>query len=180
MNFYKNHFGMIVSSVIALSVSFVMATAAIFVDHLTFTVPLWIRNWGTAFLVITISGMIFPLTDWSFALGRKLGLKPETLPHILLENTVATLVFNLMATLVLAGVNIFANAEIAGAIEAGFLPYKSVGDMYVKTVLKDLPIMFVISFVAAFFLTRLAISIAKKSLGLDTLATEQSPQNQHK
>ena len=138
MNFYKNHFGMIVSSVIALSVSFIMATAAIFVDHLTFTVPLWIKNWGTAFLVITICGMIFPLTNWSFALGRKLHLKPETLPHILLENTIATLVFNLFATLVLAAVNIFANPDIAGAIQGGFLPYASVTEMYWKTVLRDL------------------------------------------
>lgn len=177
MNFYKNHFGMIVSSVIAICVSLVMSVAAIFVDHLTFSIPLWIRNWGTAFLVITICGMIFPLTDWSFAIGRKLGWKPETLPHVLLENTIATLVFNLFATLVLAGVNIFANAEIAGAIEAGFLPYKSVTDMYISTVLHDLPIMFVISFVAAFFITKLAISVAKKSLGLDSLATEESPQN---
>ena len=176
MNFYKNHFGMIVSSVIALCVSLIMSTSAIFVDHLTFTVPLWIRNWGTAFLVITICGMIFPLTNWSFALGRKLGLKPETLPHVLLENTVATLVFNLAATLVLAGVNIFSNPEISAAIEGGFLPFASPMDMYVKTVLRDLPIMFVISFIAAFFITKLAIAIAKKSLGLDTLATEESPQ----
>ena len=177
MNFYKNHFGMIVSSVIALSVSLIMATAAIFVDHLTFTIPLWLKNWGTAFLVITICGMVFPLTNWSFALGKKLGLKPETLPHILLENTIATLVFNLFATLVLAGVNIFANPEIAGAIEAGYLPFKSVPDMYWKTVLRDLPIMFVISFIAAFFITKVAISIAKKALGVPTLATEESPQN---
>jgi len=177
MNFYKNHFGMIISSVIAICVSFIMATAAIFVDHLTFTIPLWIKNWGTAFLVITICGMIFPLTDWSFALGRKLGLKPETLPHVLLENTVATLVFNLFATLVLAGVNIFANPEIAGLIDAGVLPYSSVTDMYIKTVLRDLPIMFVIAFIFAFFITKLAIVIAKKSLGLDTLATAESPQN---
>lgn len=177
MNFYKNHFGMIVSSVIALSVSLIMATAAIFVDHLTFTIPLWLKNWGTAFLVITICGMVFPLTNWSFALGKKLGLKPETLPHILLENTIATLVFNLFATLVLAGVNIFANPEIAGAIEAGYLPFKSVPDMYLKTVLRDLPIMFVISFIAAFFITKVAISVAKKALGVPTLATEESPQN---
>ena len=154
-----------------------MATAAIFVDHLTFTIPLWLKNWGTAFLVITICGMVFPLTNWSFALGKKLGLKPETLPHILLENTIATLVFNLFATLVLAGVNIFANPEIAGAIEAGYLPFKSVPDMYWKTVLRDLPIMFVISFIAAFFITKVAISIAKKALGVPTLATEESPQN---
>lgn len=177
MNFYKNHFGMIVSSVIALCVSFVMASAAIIVDHLTFSIPLWVKNWGTAFLVISITGMVFPLTDWSFALGRKLGLKPETLPHVLLENTVATLVFNLFATLVLAGVNIFANPEIAGAIEAGYLPFKSVPDMYIKTVLRDLPIMFVIAFIFAFFITKMAIAIAKKSLGLDTLVTAESPQN---
>ena len=36
MNFYKNHFGMVVASVIAILVSFVMATSAIFVDHLNF------------------------------------------------------------------------------------------------------------------------------------------------
>ena len=48
MNFYKNHFGMVVSSVIAICVSLIMATSAIFVDHLHFTIPLWIRNWGTA------------------------------------------------------------------------------------------------------------------------------------
>ena len=177
MNFYKNYFGMIVSSVIALCVSLVMSTSAIFVDHLTFSVPLWIKNWGTAFLTITICGMVFPMTDWSFALGRKLGLKPETLPHVLLENTIATLIFNFLATIVLAGVNIFANPEIAGAIEGGFLPFKSVPEMYFKTVLHDWPIMFVISFIAAFFITKLAIAIAKKSLGLDTLATAESPQN---
>ena len=171
---------MIVSSVIAICVSLVMATCAIFVDQLTFTIPLWVKNWGTAFLVITICGMIFPLTDWSFALGRKLGLKPETLPHVLLENTIATLVFNLFATLVLAGVNIYCNDSISGAIAAGYLPYSSVTDMYIHTVLKDLPIMFVISFVAAFFITKLAIAIAKKSLGVDTLANHKSPQNQNK
>ena len=176
MNFYKNHFGMIVSSVIAIFVSLIMSTSAIIVDHLTFSIPLWIKNWGTAFLVITICGMVFPMTNWSFALGRKLGLKPETLPHVLLENTIATLIFNLFATLVLAGVNIFGNAEIAGAIAGGHLPFNSVGEMYVKTVLHDLPIMFVISFIAAFFITKLAIAVAKKSLGLDTLATEGSPQ----
>ena len=178
MNFYKNHFGMVVASVIAILVSFVMATSAIFVDHLNFSIPLWIRNWGTAFLTITICGMLIPMTNWSFALGRKLGLKPETLPHVLLENTVATLVFNLFATLVLAGVNIYANPEIAGAIAGGFLPYKSVNEMYIHTVLRDLPIMFVISFVAAFFITKLAIAVAKKSLGIPTLATEESPQRQ--
>lgn len=180
MNFYKNHFGMIVSSVIAIAVSLVMATSAVFVDHLIFSVPLLIKNWGTAFLVISLCSLIFPMTDWSFALCKKMNLKPETFPHVMVENTIATLIYNLFATLVLSYVNIFANESIAGLIAAGVLPYKSVGDMYFHTILHDLPIMFVISFIAAYFITRFAIYVAKKALNLDTLVTEHSPQNQHR
>lgn len=176
MNFYKNHFGMVISSVVAICISFLMATCAIFVDNLTFSLPLLVRNWGTAFLVISLLGMIFPLTNWSFALGRKLGLKPETLPHILLENFVATLVFNTGATLVLAACNLFGNVEIEAAIAGGFLPFKSVTDMYIATCIHDWPIMFIISFVAAFFVTKLAIYIARLSVG--ELKTAKSPQNQ--
>ena len=138
MNFYKNHFGMIISSVVAICISLIMATSAIFVDKLTFTLimatsaifvdkltftlPLLIKNWGTAFLVISLTGIAFPLTDWSFALCRKMGLRPETLPHVLVENFVATLFFNTTATIVLTAVNVFHNPEIEAAVAAGFLP----------------------------------------------------------
>lgn len=151
-----------------------MATCAIFVDHLDFSLPLLIRNWGTAFLVISASGMIFPLTDWSFALGRKFGWKPETLPHVLLENTIATLCFNTTATLVLAGVNIFGNEAIEAAVAAGAAP--SVTAIYIGTVIHDWPIMFVISFVAALFVTKLAIHVAQITVG-GPLITKRSPQN---
>ena len=176
MNFYKNHFGMIISSVVALCLSLLMAAAAIFVSHLVFSVPLLIRNWGTAFLTITVTGMVFPLTDWSFALGRKWNLKPETMPHVLLENFVATLFFNTTATLVLAAVNIFGNADIEAAVAAGAAP--SVGAIYMGSVIHDWPIMFVISFIAAMFVTKAAIKIAKAAIGMDDLTSPDSPQNQ--
>lgn len=155
---------MVVSSVIAICVSFVMATAAIFVDHLEFTLPLLVRNWGTAFMVITFTSMIFPLTPWAFAFCRKLKLKPETLPHILVENAVNTLFFNTTATLVLAAVNIFNNPQIEEAIAAGALPFPNVTSFYWATVLHDWPIMFVISYVVAFFITKVALRIAKESV----------------
>ena len=173
MNFYKNHFGMIISSVVAICISLIMATSAIFVDKLTFTVPLLVKNWGTAFLVITLTGMIFPLTDWSFALGRKLGLRPETLPHVLLENFVATLFFNTTATIVLTAVNVFNNPEIEGAVAAGFLP--STSAVFVQGVINDWPIMFVISYIFAFFVTKAAIKIARSAVG--ELKSPHSPQN---
>lgn len=161
---YKSHFGMVMSSVIAICVSFMMAASAIVVDQLTFTLPLFVKNWGTAFLVITLTGMIFPLTPWAWSLCKKLNLKPETLPHILVENAVNTVFFNTTATLVLAAVNIFDNAHIAEAIAAGHLPFASVTDMYIKTCIRDWPIMFVISFVIAFFVTKIALRIAGESV----------------
>ncbi|MCB7320702.1 hypothetical protein [Lacrimispora sp. 210928-DFI.3.58] len=174
MNFYKNHYGMIISSVVAYFISLLMATCAIFVDHLTFSIPLLVKNWGTAFLVISVSGMVFPLTNWSFALGRRLGLKPETLPHVLLENFIATMVFNTTATLVLAGVNIYGNPAIEAAVAAGAAP--SVTAIYIGTLLHDWPVMFVISFIAAFFVTKLAIHVAQTTVG-GPLITKRSPQN---
>lgn len=39
MRAYENHFGMVTSTIIAISLSLVMATAAIFVDHLDFGIP---------------------------------------------------------------------------------------------------------------------------------------------
>ena len=174
MNFYKNHYGMIISSVVAYFISLLMATCAIFVDHLTFSIPLLVKNWGTAFLVISVSGMVFPLTNWSFALGRRLGLKPETLPHVLLENFIATMVFNTTATLVLAGVNIYGNPAIEAAVAAGAA--SSVTAIYIGTLLHDWPVMFVISFIAAFFVTKLAIHVAQTTVG-GPLITKRSPQN---
>ncbi len=174
MNFYKNHYGMIISSVVAYCISLLMASCAIFVDHLPFSIPFLVKNWGTAFLVISVSGMIFPLTGWSFALGRRLRLKPETLPHILLENFIATLVFNTTATLVLAGVNIYGNEAIEAAVAAGAAP--SVTAIYIQTVIHDWPIMFVLSFIAAFFVTKLAIRIAQAAVS-GPLITKHSPQH---
>ena len=175
MNFYKNHFGMVISSVVAICISLIMATAAIYVAHLEFSVPALIKNWGTAFLTISLTGMLLPLTDWSFALGRKLGLKPETFPHVLLENAVATLFFNTTATLVLTAVNVFNNPAIEGAVAAGALP--SVSAVFWSGVVHDWPIMFVISYIFALFVTKLAIKIATTSVG--NLKTAESPQNQH-
>lgn len=173
LNFYKNHFGMIIASVVALVISLIMATCAIFVSGQTFIVSSLVKNWGTAFLVITLTGMIIPMTSISFAIGKKLNLKPETLPHVLLENFVATFFNNTFATLVLAAVNVFGNAEIEAAVAAGYIP--SVSAVYLESVLHDWPIMFVISFIAALPVTKIAVSIAKKVFG--ELKSAESPQN---
>lgn len=102
------------------------------------------------------------------------GLRPETLPHVLVENFVATLFFNTTATIVLTAVNVFHNPEIEAAVAAGFLPNTLTA--FVQGVLHDWPIMFIISYVFAFFVTKAAIRIAKQAVG--ELKSPHSPQNQ--
>ena len=84
-----------------------------------------------------------------------------------------TFFFNTTATLVLTAVNVFNNPAIEGAVAAGALP--SVSAVFWSGVLHDWPIMFVISFICAFFVTKLAIRIAVASVG--DLKSPESPQN---
>lgn len=83
-------------------------------------------------------------------------------------------VFNTTATIVLTAVNVFHNPEIEAAVAAGFLPNTLTA--FVQGVLHDWPIMFIISYVFAFFVTKAAIRIAKQAVG--ELKSPHSPQNQ--
>ncbi|MDO4567234.1 MAG: hypothetical protein Q4B42_07875 [Oscillospiraceae bacterium] len=163
MSFFKNHFRMVMTCILAFCLSLIMATSAIFIANLNFTIPLLVRNWGTVFLVIMITGFLCPLTQWSFALCDKLKIKPGTLAHDLIDDLVASLIFNSAATFVMAAVNIFGNAEIEAAVAAGALP--SVQAVYWSTVLHDWPITFVISYIVAFFVMKIAERIAVKAAG---------------
>lgn len=58
---------------------------------------------------------------------------------------------------------------------AGFIP--SVSGLFWQNVIHDWPIMFAISYVFAFFVTKVALRIAMAAVGSD-LKSEHSPQNQ--
>jgi len=168
MRAFNNHFGMVMSTVIAILLALLMSTFAIILDGKICGDPgvMWtwqgaIKNWGTCYLIITLTGWIFPLTEWSFKLCDKWHIAPGTTKHALVENTVASLFFNFFATVILSAVNMFGNPALEGAVEAGAIP--SVSTVWIATVLRDLPICFVFSFVVAWFLTKFALKIAAKS-----------------
>ena len=152
---FKNHFGMVVSTVIALILSFCMATAAIFVDQLVFTVPLLVRNWGTAFLVIMLTSIFIPtkMLGDKFALLFK--LKLATFGFGLVSNLIPTLFYNTFATLVLAAVNIFCNEHIPAEAQLG---------VYLSTIGRDWVIMFVVSYVLSLIAEKIAIKVAFKNV----------------
>lgn len=145
---FKNHFGMVVSTVIALLLSFCMATTAILWDGLEFTIELLIRNWGTGFLTIMITTMLIPCKALGDRLALALHLKPGTLPFGLVSNLVPTFFYNTAATLVLVGVNVGFSA-----------PY------YWDAVKADYLIMFFVSYVLSLAAERIAFKVAVANCG---------------
>lgn len=159
---------MVMTTIIALVLSLLMSTFAIILDGTIFGDPgvawTWqgaIKNWGACYLIITLTAWIFPLTEWSFKLCDKWHIAPGTAKHALVENTIASLFFNLFATLSLSALNMFGNPDLEGAVAAGAIP--SISFVWYHTVLRDIVITFVFSFIVAWFLTKFAMSIAAKA-----------------
>jgi hypothetical protein len=123
-----------------------MATAAIFYNHLDFTVELFIRNWGTAFLTIMLITMIFPSKVWGDKLAAATGTKPLTLPFGLISNIVPTFFYNTGATCVLVGVNVTFSAPF-----------------YWQAVAHDYLMMFAVSYVLSLIAEAIAVKVAIKS-----------------
>ena len=149
IKFFRNHFGMIVSTIIALILSLCMAyvaTVRASNPEMPVTVEWIIRNWGTAFLTIMLVSMFIPGKMWGDQLAGKLGLKQGTLPFGMVSNLVPTLFYNTAATLVLVGVNVGFSA-----------PY------YWAAVAADYILMYVISYVLSLIAERIGMIVAVKS-----------------
>ncbi|MDR1905056.1 MAG: hypothetical protein LBQ88_22595 [Treponema sp.] len=145
LRFFKNHFGIVVSIVIALILSISMATTAIFYDKLDFSIELLVRNWGTAFLTIMLITVLLPVKQWGDMLATKIGLKPKTFPFGLFSNLVPTLFYNTGATLVLVGVN------VPGGFAAPF---------YWDAFKHDFLMMYAVSYVLSLIAEAIAVKIA--------------------
>jgi hypothetical protein len=143
MVFFKNHFGMVISMIIALILSLCMASTAIIWDHLPFSIELLVRNWGTAFLTIIAITILIPGKMWGDKLAGALKLKQGTLPFGMVSNLVPTLFYNTGATLVLVGVNVTFAAPF-----------------YWQAVLHDYFVMYAVSYVLSLIAEAIALKLA--------------------
>ena len=119
MKCYQNHFGMIVSSVIALLMGIFMAVAIMIIQHTPFT---WINifeTWGIIFLMITLILMIVPVNLLGDKFAKKIGLKARTLSFALVSNIIPSLIFNTIMSLVMPATGIFYNEAIPAEARVG-------------------------------------------------------------
>ena len=150
LKFFRNHFGMVVSIIIALILSLCMSATATVKTALmagaAVQAETLVRNWGTAFLVIMLISVFLPVKMWGDQFAAAVKLRHNTLPFGLVSNLIPTLFYNTGATLVLVGVNV------------GFSePY------YWAAVAGDYLLMFVISYVLSLVAERLGMVIAQKA-----------------
>lgn len=150
LKFFRNHFGMVVSIIIALILSLCMSATATVKTALmagaAVQLEMLVRNWGTAFLVIMLISVFLPVKMWGDQFAAAVKLRHNTLPFGLVSNLIPTLFYNTGATLVLVGVNVGFSAPYYWAAVAG-----------------DYLLMFVISYVLSLVAERLGMVIAQKA-----------------
>jgi hypothetical protein len=159
MVFFKNHFGMVISVLIALILSVCMSSTAIIWNHLEFNIDLLVRNWGTAFLTIIITSIIFQGKMWGDMFAGFIKLKPMTFPFGLVSNLIPTFFYNTAATLVLAGVNLdfrFPAGDIRHIFGGFAAPF------YWQAVLHDYFMLYLVSYILSLIAEAIALKLAFK------------------
>lgn len=161
MKQFDSHFNMVVSTVIAIVLSLLMSTFVFFLDRIPWTVQDALKSWGSSYLIITLTGWIFPLNTWSQKLSDMFHFKRSSVKAALTANTVNSLFFNFFTTVIMTAVNMYGNPSIEAAVSAGAAP--SVTSMVISSVIHDLPLTFVFSFICAWLITKPALKIARRA-----------------
>lgn len=151
--FLKDHFGAIVTNVVALIMGLFMALTAIFLDHLALNWVNLFKIWATIVLVIILVSWLVPYVKWGNALAGLFGLKSNGLGFSLISGLVPALLFNTICSLLVSATNIFYNPVIPQAVRMS---------IWINGFLRDFLPMLVVSYFAAFIAQAIGVRLAKK------------------
>lgn len=149
---FRNHYGETVTVVLAMMMGLFMSLASIFVDGLALNFSTVFSNCGMITLNILIWSILLPYNDWSAAITRRF-CKEGTLTYKLVANILPSIILNTVNTFIVSAANIFFNAAI---------PAEEQFSHWFSGALHDWPIMFVISYFAAFAAEAVGKSFANR------------------
>lgn len=138
---FKSYFGETVTVVLAIVMGLMMSLASIIVDHLEFHLPNVFKIWAMITLVILLVSIVIPYKDWSGKCMALLRLKEGSIFYKLADNLLPSLILNTCNTVIVSAANIFCNEAIAAEIQM---------ERWIQGIIHDWPIMFVVSYFAAF------------------------------
>lgn len=138
---FKSHLGETVTVVLAIVMGGVMALASIIVEHLDFNFSNVFKIWSMITMVILLASIIFPYQEWSERFTLLFDVEKGSIAYKLIDNVLPSLILNTCNTVIVSAANIFYNEAIPAEIQA---------EKWIEGVLHNWPVMFVISYFAAF------------------------------
>ena len=138
---FKSHFGETVTVVLAVVMGFIMSLASIIVDHLAFNWSNVFMIWGMITLVILFVSITVPYKDWSEKFTGFFPVREGGMLYKIVDGIVPSLIINTANTVIVSAANIFYNETIPAEIQM---------EKWMQGLVHDWPIMFVISYLAAF------------------------------
>lgn len=150
--FFKNHFGMIVTIVVAIVMGLCMSIAVAVVDGIDINYSVIFRTWSMVTNTVLLVSLLIPYTAWSREITDTMHLKEGTLAQKLVSGILPSIILNTFNTGLVSAASIFFNETIPAELQM---------NMWIHGFLHDWPIMFLVSYVVSFFAEYVGVSIAK-------------------
>lgn len=104
---FKDHFGMVLSTIVMLILGFCMSIVGIIVSHAPVSALAIFSGWASSYLINTIAAIILPVPDWGFAFAVKLcKAKQGTVKFILLNGLIMAVVYVTIISLGMTLINV--------------------------------------------------------------------------
>lgn len=149
MKCYKNHFGMIINTVLAILMGLFMGVSILIITHRPINWVSLMDMWGDITLVVTFVLILMPLNEWANKFAAKLGCRPGTPVSTLVGNLLPTFIINTILAAVIPGLGIFYNEAIPQAARMAAWKDEFIGG-------------WLLTFVISYFFSLLAAWIGEK------------------
>lgn len=151
---FKNHFGETVIVILAILMGLIMSVASVMINHQAFNYPNVFKIWAMITLVILLVSILIPYKEWSEKLTGLVVHNKESILYKLVVNVLPSLILNTCNTVLVSGANILYNEAIPAEEQLG---------KWMEGILHDWPVMFVVSYFAAFIAEAAGVWIAKQN-----------------
>lgn len=157
MKCYKNHFGMIVSAVLAVLMGLFMGISILLIEHRPINWVSLLDIWGDITLVVTLVLILMPLNEWGNKFAEKCRCRPGTVVFTLVANIIPTFIINTVLAAVIPALGIFYNEAI---------PRESRMAEWLGVFFGGWLLTFVISYFLSILAAKIGEAVALRTLGV--------------
>ena len=151
---FKNHFGETVIIVLAIVMGLIMSVTSAVVNHLALNFSTIFKLWAMITLVILLASILIPYKEWSAKITGVIIHNKKSFFYKLIDNILPSLILNTCNTVIVSGANILYNEAIPADVQL---------EKWIEGIIHDWPIMFIVSYFAAFIAEAAGIWVAKRN-----------------